>query len=222
MKAVLFFISLFFYSTLYSAIPFEGWYAGLMVGPSFPSELNFNFRNPLTRIYSEGQVTYNPSVNAGGQIGFRFDKFRAEAQFVYDRNTIHQIKSDDISITATMNTLGFSGTGNTSFYATLLNVYYEFHPVSKEVRWVPFVGLGGGYAWLNNKIHLNYYNYEFLNRDDDASLPIGQAIVGINYFCNDTHSIGLDFRYMSTPNHQILNTRWVVESINLIVNLSFD
>lgn len=222
MKVVFFFISLLFYSTIYAAIPFEGWYVGFLVGPTFPSDLNFNFRNPLTRVYSEGQITYNPSVNGGGQIGFRYDKFRAEAEFVFNNNSLHQINNDGVSITSTMNSLGLSGTGSTSYFATLVNVYYEFHPVNKELRWVPFVGVGGGYAWMNNKVNLSYYQYEFFNRDVDVSSPVGQAIVGVNYLCNDTHSIGLDFRYMSTPNHQILDTRFVVESVNLVVNLSFD
>lgn len=222
MKLIFFLISLLIYSPLFAAIPFEGWYLGFLVGPTFPSDLKFSFRNPLTRIYSDGQVSYNVSANGGGQIGFRFDKFRAEAEFVYNNNSLHEIKTNDITINASMNSLGLSGTGNTSYFGALVNAYYEFHPMNQELRWVPYVGLGGGYLWMNNQVNLSYNFNSFYSRNVDVSSPAGQGIVGVNYLCNDTHSMGIDYRYMSTPNHQILGARFVVQSINLIVNLSFD
>ena len=214
--------SLLFFNSAYSAIPLEGWYAGLMLGPTQSFDFSFNLINPLKGTPAAGQLSYNRSLNEAVQIGYRYDKFRSEAQLVFNQSKFNQVQIDNLLINSQDNFHGLSLSGNTHYFAAMFNTFYEFYQEDVEVRFVPYVGLGIGYASIKNTLSLRYNQRQIFGRNDSASAPMGQAIAGINYFFTDTYSLGLDYRYMSTPNHKTLNTSVSVEAINAVFNVSFD
>lgn len=221
MKIVFFLVSFLVCIIAQAAVPAEGWYSGLMLSGTNLSGLKFNLFNPLTRRTEFSQISYKPAIGGGGQIGYRYSKARFEMQFYYDNNTINRVLIGDLSLYPTSNYLGLNGTGNTRFFAAMFNVFYEIYPEDREIRLAPYLGLGIGYASINNSYCLFRLERELIARNESASAPMGQAIAGINYFFTDSCSAGVDFRYMSTPNHQQLNSSVSVSSVNFIVNLSF-
>ena len=222
MKVVCFLGSLLFFGIAHSAIPLEGWYGGLMIGPARAFNLNFNLSNPFTHRPAVGELNYKTSVNVGGQLGYRYDKFRSEAQLIYDQSKFNHVQIDNLSISSHTNFNGPSLSGNTNFFAAMFNTFYEFYQEDVEVKLVPYVGLGVGYATVRNSVSLLYNQQQIFGRSDNASAPMGQGIIGINYFFSDSRSLALDYRYTTTPKHQRLNSSVAIEAINLVVNLSFD
>lgn len=225
MRAVCFLTSFLLYGIANSAIPLEGWYAGLVVGPTKASDLNFNLTNPFTGFPASGKLKYSTGINGGGQIGYRYDKFRSEAQFLFNQNNFNTVQVGNLSLTAanansTTSTASFLG--HTSFIAGMFNTYYEFYKEEVEVKFVPYVGLGIGYAQVSNSVQLFYEERQVFERNDTAYAPIGQVIAGLSYFFNDVRSISVDYRYTTTPKNEALNSSISIQSINFSVNFSFD
>jgi len=213
---------LLFNSATFCAIPQEGWYVGFLVGPSLVSNLHFSVTNPLLGIPTTGKLTYAPSVNGDVHIGYRVDKFRFEAQGIYNKSSFKSLDLGNIEISADDNNYGLNMSGNTRFVSGMINVYYEFYREEAEIRLVPYIGLGAGFASVQNIFNLNYRHTSFYARNDTAYAPMGQGIAGLSFFATDNHSVGIDYRYMSTPRHQRLNSSVAVQTINFFANLSFN
>ncbi len=224
MRAVCILTSSLLYGVAYSAIPLEGWYAGLIVGPTKAFDLNFNLTNPFTGFPASGKLIYGTGVNGGGQIGYRYDKFRSEAEIIFNQNNFNTVQVGNLSLTSTNSNSPATASflGHTSFIVGMFNTYYEFYKEDVEVKFVPYVGLGIGYAQVSNSVQLFYAQHQVFERNDTAYAPMGQAIVGLSYFFNDIRSLSVDYRYMTTPKHEALNSSISIQTINFSVNFSFD
>ena len=222
MRVVSLLALLLFHGVGYSAIPLEGWYAGLMIGPTQAFDLSFTVTNPLTFLPDSGQLIYKSGFNVGGQVGYRYDKFRSEAQLIYNQNNFNTLQFSSISINTTTTDTGASFSGHTRFTAAMFNTYYELYKEDVEVKFVPYIGLGIGCAQVNNLIQLFYRQRQIYERKDTAYAPMGQAIAGLSYFFTDARSLSVDYRYMSTPKNSNLDSSISIQAINFTVNLSFD
>lgn len=206
----------------YSAIPLEGWYAGLMAGPTQAFDLNFTLTNPLTFLPDSGTLVYGTGFNVGGQIGYRYDKFRSEAQLIYNQNNFNTLQMGSLSINTTTTDTGASFSGHTKFTAAMFNTYYEIYKEDVEVRFVPYLGLGIGCAQVSNLVQLYYHQRQIYEKKATGYAPMGQGIVGLSYFFTDARSLSVDYRYMSTPKNSDLDSSISIQSVNFTVNLSFD
>ena len=175
-------------------------------------------------------MRYNVLANGGGQLGYRCNKFRFEAEGLYNVNSIKGVVSPNLSlrirhIRSGLNN-GNNSKGSTSTVAGLGNVYYEFYDEDNSATtWVPYVGLGAGYASVTNGITL--YNrdgvkIERLRNSKAANGYIGQAILGINYFFSDFTSLGTDIRVLSVKNVSEFNNRMLIGTWNVVWNYTFD
>lgn len=221
MKVVFLLTSFFLQGIAYSAMPLEGWYAGLLIGPSQAFDLNFNLTNPFTRLRNPGELNYSTGINVGGQLGYRYDKFRSEIQYLFNKNNFDTVQMGNISINSTMDVNGASLVGHTNFSMAMFNTYYEFYKEEVEVRLVPYIGLGIGYGAVNNSLQLYYFQTQIYEKKATGYSPMGQAIAGLSYFFTDSSSVSLDYRYLTTPQHQSLNSTISIQSINLVLNFSF-
>ena len=113
----------------------------------------------------------------------------------------------------------------------MINGYYDFIPFDSESNFVPFVGLGLGYAYTQNSIDMSLWydknsagatvpGYEVLalNINRSTSSAAGQVILGASYFLDDLTAFSLDARYFTTQKQSEV-TQARVEVITL--NLSF-
>lgn len=208
--------------------PAEGWYAGFMLGGSYAPSQNFTFYTPfLPTIPISSKLTYNFGGNVAGQFGYRCGKFRYEGELLYNINTFDKIRTQGFTLNRNVgsNVFGFSMKGNTSTLAGIFNVYYEFYDESySDTKWVPYLGLGIGYAAVRNSLNF-YHNSTKLNVNDNShteNSPIGQVMGGINYFFTDNVSLGSDLRYWTTRKIDNFGTRASAASWNLLMNFSFD
>lgn len=211
---------------VYASEPAEGWYAGLLLGFSNAPSLTFTINNPFGTPLP-GKLSYDIFGNAAAQVGFRCNKLRYEGEVVFNRNPYDWLSVGGFAIKNTRNNngSGIGMKGNTSMVAGLFNAYYEFYDEDySATKWVPYVGLGIGYASIHNRLDF-YVNSRLLNENRNSitkSSAIAQGILGINYFFTDNVSLGSDLRYMSTQKISTYDSRVEAATWNLVMNISFD
>lgn len=213
---------------------------------------------------SGASITYGVFVNGGLQLGYRCNKFRYEGELLVDSNSISKLRYNSLIVselytgnfpsipytlvetdisnpnfTLTNKTArnDFFIRGNTTLTGAFFNAYYEFYDQDYSyTRIVPYVGLGIGYASINNMLSLYYNTYlynpttgGFYSRDillartsNSTSTPMGQGIIGLNYFFSDTMSIGTDFRYISTNKIKSIDSKYQTYTWNFLINYTFD
>ncbi len=225
-------------SAIYAAEPTQGWYAGFFGGVNYTPSLNFNFYTPnfnlinggnsnlfLPNGLNQGRLQYQDiGGNAGFQIGFRCNYFRFEGEFLYNYSGYDKLRINGRTLPRSGRFNNFSMKGNTTLAGGLANAYYEFYEDGTDPTWVPYVGLGLGYTYMQNqlKYYYNDYNLNQYHNKISNSYAIGQAIVGINYFYSDDAAVGLDFRYATTGTLKHSNERFAVVALNVVFNYSFD
>jgi hypothetical protein len=209
--------------------PTPGVYAGVIVGASGQLSQNASFLTPFVDYavqkdnYLAEQIqevidslsdnarrdlslNYNILGLIGGQIGYRYDKFRIEGEFFYNSAPYKNFKiSNGVNNVSLSNddtqTSYINGSTNTS--GILLNVYLDLLPPDYvDSNFAPFLGVGGGYARVQNNFQFyvqgNLVNEYVQNRTQGAAA--GQLMAGVLYFLDDFSNFGIDFRFFSTAN----------------------
>ena len=210
--------------------PAQGWYAGLMGGFSYAPSTTFSLNDPFIARYPRfanvtAKLNYNVGGNGGVQLGYRCDKFRVEGELNYNFNSYNRLRIGNYTIGSSHNVQGLNLSGNSNMYAGFINGFFDIYDEEDVgTTWVPYVGLGIGYARVQNTadFFVQYRQVNFLTAKASSNEPIGQAILGLNYFFSDNMSLGWDFRYMSTRKLDYLNSRFEVVTGNLVFNYSFD
>lgn len=238
-------------SPLYALQPISGAYGGVVIGGSYMFSVNVPNVNPLMLDWvaaNPGLGTYLSSLNAtvnnnstytlnygfmgtlGLQIGFRYDNFRAEGQFLFNSNPVSSLAINSVKVNNT-NTQTAYPSGQTNIIGGLANFYYDIIPDTDcDVNLAPFVGFGVGYVSVQNNFNFNY-NKTQLNQSSlsrSATAPAGQLIAGLLYFLDDYSYFGLDCRLFSTTNvspaypYNTTNINYSFISGNLTFNGHFD
>ena len=214
-------------SSLMAAEPAMGWYAGFMLGPSIASSNDITIQNPpfflgFSPIVAD--ISYSVLGNFGAQLGYRCNKFRYEGELLFNRNNLKDITVNGVTLN---NNSGVDVNGNTTTGAAFFNAYYEFYDEDNpDTAFVPYFGLGIGYAHVKNSITfttpgLLNTGIKFTN-SASGNAAIGQAILGFSYFFNDNVSLGSDLRYMKSQTINDFNSSISVGSWNFLMNFSFD
>ncbi|MBX9692712.1 MAG: complex I NDUFA12 subunit family protein, partial [Cyanobacteria bacterium] len=146
-------------------------------------------------------------------------------ELYFSQNDYNRITLNGFNIRENRRFPALSMHGSTSLVAGLFNVYYEFYDEDySDTRWVPYVGLGLGYGSVRNELKF-YYNAFLLNQGrntNSVSTPVGQAILGINYFFTENLSLGTDARYIGTKKIDTFDSTFSSANLNLLLNYSFD
>lgn len=231
------------YGNAFALEPIQGFYVGAIGTGSYTNSIsitgpgiNLSTNPPITTNDARsGKLKYSFGGGGGGQLGYRYEEFRIEAEGLFnyspddtltlDGTKFGKYKSSKIALTN-----GFTFNGHTILAAGLVNLFYDVY-MGTDCYIVPYIGVGVGYAYLHNTMQLFYNNNPITNSHytDSQNLLAAQGIIGLNYFLDDFTFVGLDFRYLGTQsasivtsNVQLSSFRYQFESINLSINSSFD
>lgn len=220
-------------TSLFAANPVLGPYAGgmgtLSYVPKLTSVLNWpqSFTPPYGAI-TEKTLSLNYGLGGGGafDLGFRFECFRVEAEIMYNRNNIKQVQFGSTVISSSDN-MGLPYlSGQTTEMAGLANFFYDFYG-EDDVEWVPYVGIGIGYA--NTRSSLRFFNaggtYIIGTEDvNNSRTGMGQGIVGLSYYLDNVSDVFLDIRYLVKQQNHTLNdmSQRHLYTFNLGFNFVFD
>ena len=184
--------------------------------------------NPLS------SLSYSFMGLLGAQIGYRYEKFRAEVQFIYNSGDYDTLRYNGVKIKSNTNSAVYLS-GQSNIIAGLANFYYDMLPPPNiDSNIVPYIGLGIGYASIANNLYVYTQNTGVSTKiSQDSLLPsatafAGQMIAGIAYHLDDFSFFSLDCRLFSTAN--IAQTyvggndpiRYQFVSGNLTFNGAFD
>jgi hypothetical protein len=235
----------------YAINPTPGVYGGLIVGGSYQLGIDAPFLGPfantvvsstnpyaaeLQALINQNKNNLNYKLNysflglLGGQLGYRWNKCRLEAQFLYNTAPYSDLvlSNQQSSYTISSNDTATSYiTGNTYTMAFMFNAYLDLLPPDYvDSNIAPFVGIGGGYASVQNNFQFYYNGTNAVQYDygRTQSAGAGQVMAGILYFLDDFSNFGLDFRFFSTTN-LTANLPYSTNSYNAqfaSVNLTFN
>lgn len=206
--------------------PIPGVYGGVIVGGSGQLGIDSPFVRPLnnlligsnTDLGDRIQALSNSSSNLsdtlnysilgliGGQLGYRWHQARLEAELFYNSAPFSSLRIsngvDKITISSNDTSRNYIS-GSTGTLAVMLNAYYDLLPPNYyDSNFAPFIGIGGGYASINNtmQFYLEGQELQFWNIDETRSTAGGQIMAGVLYFLDDFSNFGIDVRFFSTTN----------------------
>ena len=211
--------------TAWSINPVSGIYLGGMLGGSYQPNTTLSFVHPLTSGPSTGTLIHSPLVDVAAEVGYRFHyNYRLEAELYFNSAPYTELKLPGANIT-TGNKVGLNMQGQTYLGAFMVNALYDFITPDSECKVAPFLGLGIGYASIQNSIKFHFNNMYVKNSTltQTSSTPAAQGIIGLSYFADEFAWFGIDFRYLTTQKiAQFSNARVNISSVNLSVNGTFD
>ncbi|MCR9191567.1 MAG: outer membrane beta-barrel protein [Gammaproteobacteria bacterium] len=182
-KTLIFSILLLSQAPCFAIKPVQGSYAGVFLGPTYTSNIEFTF-NPTTTFNTtlrsaftdyitsitgsapnlstntSGELTYSVLGGVGGEIGYRFcDKFRLEFEVLYNNNPFSELKlGENIVIDSVSTNPRLHIEGDTNTGAGIINFYYDFLTRSRDgySAIAPYVAVGVGYYYSQNTLIFNY------------------------------------------------------------------
>lgn len=237
LNKIVFIMIILLHTKVYALDPVaNAWYAGIFLGPSATAASNFDFGSTVTFQNTNGYISASSGTikegvlgGIGGQVGYRFClKHRIEAEWYYNNNHIKSLQLSNYSIyladypslnVTNVNKVFQSNTntsyayvqGDTNTGALMMNFIYDFFAASKDgySKVVPFVGVGLGYAYVQNALQL--YRPTTIDPDNDPIsnrevlevlqtrwIYAAQIMAGVNYFMDDFTWFGIDARFFRT------------------------
>jgi hypothetical protein len=238
---------LLFATALHAVDPAPGTYASIFGGVSYEPDIRFNATNPLLGVINPitGQpfnvsrntipvdLGFDVMIDAGAEIGYRFcDNIRLGFELLYNNNPYNYLHVGDVTFHSPDVTSGFRMHGSTTAGYGLVNGYYDFLSDDPSSSIVPYVGIGGGVAYVYNVVQFYYNNVYIENtrQTHSSARPAGQIILGVNKFMDDFASIGLDIRGLATTNmsvttratKQSFDANLAIITVNVIFSGAFD
>lgn len=220
-----------------AANPVTGVYVGLMGGGNVARSVdNYNYIPPilftpptnnlaiLNTANPNAKLSFKVSGNGGGQIGYRFNCFRAEIEGLYATNSYGTITTSSVNVQNNFN--GLTLTGHINAIAGFLNGFYDIYTPGSDSNIGGYLGLGVGYANIQNILTYKQSGFT-LTTPPNYSVSQGsfaaQGIVGLNYYIDDFTSIGGDFRYITTSSIiNAMNARPQIVTFDLNINFALD
>lgn len=234
------------HGSAYAVNPVQGWYGGILLGVNYtPSASNFVFpsNRPIpAEVLAHIDTSITPGVpftlsyqtmgQLAGQVGYRYDHYRIEGQLDYNNSPYSSIKvgNNFVLVTNSSTTTDpyYTFKGKTDIIAGMVNGYYDFLPTDPSSSFVPYLGVGIGYAYVANSFKVQLVSAETgvvasVSPSAHSTSAAGQAIIGGSYFLDDFAYFGLDFRYLTTATiSPTLGVRPQVYTVNLSFNGAFN
>lgn len=227
-----------FFSSAHAVSPLPGLYVGGIFGGTYQHNINASVNSntilsqlsiPSTAIPSlvanqeiSSTLGYQMLINGGGQIGVRFcDNFRIELEALYNKNPYNFLRVGNYTIyNNSSSSAGFRIDGSTTTGQGLVNLYYDFLGDGSNSL-VPYIGGGGGYAYVYNVAKI-FYNNTLVTPNQQSvksnnSATIGQAIIGASYFMDDFFSVAVDLRYSISSQQKVTSNIGVTNNIQIQV-----
>lgn len=144
----------------------------------------------------EGTLTTSAGIDVLGAVGMKFDSWRVEGEFGYQRNNAKQI-SDNTGLT-------LNATGNISVTSLLANGYYDF--IAGGVNPYLSAGIGWASVGINNfgKVGQNNSNNNSLLSESHSALGY-QFGAGVAIPLSKSIDLDARYRYFGTGNISMNN-----------------
>ncbi len=197
--------------------------------------------NPPLVIGSGNAVEWDTDLDSGDayslSFGMFFDNFRVELEYAASSADIDS--HDDVTaaglalgaidagvlISGNVGDLGVSvadlvaaGEGEVETETIFVNGFYDFRNDSK---WVPFVGVGIGYATVD----VSYEPSNVAIIDDDDDVFAYQLMAGLAYQLNDQIAVSASLRYRdyeeATVNSSLLPAEFDIELDEMVYDVGF-
>lgn len=238
--------ALLFNTASYALDPVQGFYGGIFLGGNYTSAITLNLTNHTNHaLVANGQLDYSIYGNGGGELGFRMNQFRVEGELFYNHSPYKSITIDGHRFDTRKTGSGFRYKGQTDTAAFMFNGIFDAFFIGEDSDLVPYLGLGIGYAHVQNSIKFYCNNKDvgtstiILNKDKSctlvsnpngpdsnikasASAAAAQAILGLSYYMDDYVWFGLDVRQFTTRNIKEFNHKVQFTTLNLSFNGAFD
>lgn len=230
--------------------PIPGVYGGVIVGGSGQLGINAPFVSPLNGLLIDSNTDLGERIQAlslsgnnltdtlsysilgliGGQLGYRWHQTRLEAEVFYNSAPFSSLRISNGINKVTISSNDTSRdyiSGSTGTLAVMLNAYYDLLPPDYyDSNFAPFLGIGGGYASINNtmQFYKDGSELQFWNIDETRSAVGGQIMAGVLYFLDDFSNFGIDVRFFSTTNisSTVENIPYTYNVQIFSVNLTFN
>ncbi|WP_028387563.1 outer membrane protein [Legionella fairfieldensis] len=198
--------------------------------PFFPTFITPGF-NPFlsSLLLVPARFKHGIGGDFGGQLGYRICNFRIEGELLFNYAPFSRLNVGGVIIRKHVTpTIPIHLNGHTTVGAGLINAFYDFYDEENDPTWVPYIGLGGGYAVMHNTITLTvpYLFTTAVSQEIRGSknAPVGQAILGVAYYYSDSLALGLDYRYLTTKSITFngFSARLEAHSVNFNFNYWFE
>jgi opacity protein-like surface antigen len=200
-KLVLCFFSgliVFSFSTIAYA---EGLYFSGNIGAALLTDAD------ITEPGFNAELESDTGVALGIAVGYAYsNNIRAEIEFAYQTNDADTLDAFGVELDAT---------GDTTNYAGLLNLYYDF---VNDSSFIPFITAGIGYA----KVELNDFNLSgsgMPNINEDDEVFAYQVGAGVGYVVSEKIILDFKYRYFGTDDPEFDVTEVEYASHNFYVGI---
>lgn len=216
--------------TSHAINPMNGWYAGLTLGGSYTIKDNLTFPAPgscstdASCTSTTGELSYAGFGSIGGQIGYRYNHFRLELEPLYNSSPYQDITVGSTKYVSPKSSSGLRLKGDTNTLFVMVNGYYDFFSPNSTSFFVPYLGIGIGFAGIENSLQF-YCNNEAIactRLSEKDSTTAAQGIVGLSYFLDEFAWFGLDYRYLTTNKIDLFDARQQIHTINLSISGIFN
>lgn len=238
--------ALLFSTSSYALDPIQGFYGGVFLGGNYTSPIKFNFTEKTSNtVLINGDLAYSMYGNGGGEIGYRMNQFRVETELFYNHSPYSSVTINGHRFKTRKTGSGFRFKGQTNTAALMVNGIFDAFFVGEDSDFVPYLGLGLGYARIQNSVKFFCNNVDVgtgsisINKDKSCTLtpnPNGpdsnlkstasagaaQAILGISYYMDDYTLFSFDVREFATRNVKQFNSKVQFTTFNIGFIGSFD
>ena len=172
-------------ASAYAVDPVSGTYGGVVLGGSYMFSIpapatgdviiaptvsgttvaalaKYLSTSPISSSKTNYQLNYGLMGLLGVQVGYRCDELRVEGQIFYNSSPVSSLSIwDGTSSVKLSNNNNVANiiypSGQTNVIAGMANFYYDFIPPSTlDSNFAPFVGVGVGYANVQNNFNINF------------------------------------------------------------------
>lgn len=212
--------------TTYALNPVEGLYLGFIAGGNYMPKVDLAYpytNNILIPYGTRGSLSYDFGGNIGGELGYKINNYRLEAEFNYNYLGFDQVTFNGIVIKNKKIKNSIKLGGNTTMMTAFFNGYYDFLSPNAESGFVPYVGLGIGIAKVKNSADFTYNSQIIVKTSNSKNSGALQGILGFSYYLDDFTRFSLDYRYFTTNNSDasdFFDQRLNMSSINLTFNFA--
>lgn len=232
-------------SAAFAVNPVQGFYVGLLGEMSNgPSSYSIILPSYHGHVYAARINNSLIGGGGGGVLGYRYNQLLVEAEVLYNwvgsgtanvgqctlQSPTVQTPTGNCPDILTSTQLGFNG--SVAGVYGMINAYWNF--INYDADWTVFPYIGAGIGAVQFKASGNlvsqYYASDYppsIGTSRTTSTGAAQGIIGLGVFMDDFTWAGMDYRYLSSGtingvDNIYSNKRYVINTLNFNVNLSFD
>lgn len=166
-----------------AATPVDGWYTSVFGGYTFvPDNVNNSSLG-----YLVDKSSFNDGYNMGGRVGYKSNPLRYEGEYTFIHASARYFHISRIGQTGV--------SGYSSGNLIMANIYYDTPEMLPAIS--PFLGLGIGYAYIQNSLNSTgpFGNTYFHSTDSSFAY---QGTLGLTYDFAENYAVNLAYRYVAT------------------------